>query len=128
MKKELIKSVARDFIALGSIPFFILVIVRVWLLDTPSYLSQLVIAGTLFLTLTFFLKNNLYSGLALIILFFTALVYGDLRYTIFGSLVYLGLIGSLFYLGYEKKKIILGIILGAITTLIGYFLVKFIFI
>ncbi len=127
MKKELIKSVARDFIALGGIPFFAIVVVRIWLLDTPAYLNQFLIAGGLFLAITFFLKNNIYSGLSLIALFFTALVYTDLRYTIFGSIVYLGLIGSLFYLGYDKKKILLGILFGAISTGLGYLAVKFFF-
>lgn len=129
MKKrfEFLKEGARDFLALGSIPFFILVLVRVWILDTPVYFSQFAIAGSLFLILTFILKNNLYSGLALMMLFFTALVYSEIRYTIFGSLVYVGLVGSLFYLNYEKKKILLGILFGIITTAIGYFLVDFIF-
>ncbi|MCK5149850.1 hypothetical protein KAJ87_02900 [Candidatus Pacearchaeota archaeon] len=102
-------------------------LVRVWILDTPVYFSQFAIAGSLFLILTFILKNNLYSGLALMMLFFTALVYSEIRYTIFGSLVYVGLVGSLFYLNYEKKKILLGILFGIITTAIGYFLVDFIF-
>ena len=124
MKKELIKSVARDFIALGGIPFFILVLVRIWLLDTPAYLSQFLIAGGLFLAITLFIKNNIYSGLSLIALFFTALVYLDLRYTIFGSIIYLGLIGSLFYLNYDKKKIIFGVLFGAISTGLGYLAVK----
>lgn len=128
MKKrfEFLKEGARDFMALGSIPFFILVLVRIWILDTPAYFSQFAISGSLFLIITFVFKNNLYSGFALIMLFFTALIYHDFRYTIFGSLVYLGLISSLFYLNYEKGKILFGIVFGAITTAIGYFLVNFI--
>lgn len=129
MKKrvEFLKQIARDFVALGSIPFFILVLVRVWILDTPAYFSQFVIAGSLFLIITFVFKTNLYSGLALMMLFFTALVYNEIRYTIFGSVVYLGLLGSLFYLDYEKKKILLGILFGALSTGAGYYLVKIIF-
>ena len=94
MKKrfEFLKEGARDFVTLGSIPFFILVLVRVWILDTPAYFSQFAIAGGLFLIITFLFKNNLYSGLALMMLFFTALVYNEWRYTLFGSLVYLGLV------------------------------------
>jgi hypothetical protein len=127
MKKELMQNLARDFIALGGIPFFAIVVVRIWLLDTPAYLTQFLIAGGLFLAITLILKNSIYSGLSLIALFFTALVYADLRYTIFGSIIYLLLLGSLFYLNYGKKKIIFGVILGAITTAIGYYAVELIF-
>lgn len=127
MKKEWLKEIARDIIALGGIPFFSIVVIRIWLLDTPAYLSQFLIAGSLFLIATFLLKSSFYSGLSLISLFFTALVYADLRYTLFGSFVYLLLLGSLFYLNYNKKNIILGVILGAVTTVIGYYIVEFIF-
>lgn len=113
------KELARDFIALGGIPFFVLVLVRVFILSQPAYFYQFLIAGGLFLVTFLFLKQNTYSGLALIALFFTANHYQDMDYNIFGSLVYLGLLFSLNYLGNDKKKIAFGVVIGVIAILIS---------
>ena len=121
------KDLARDIIALGGIPFFAIVIVRIIILDTLVYLSQFLIAGSLFFIATFFFRNNFYSGLSLIALVFTSIVYNDLRYTIFGGFVYLLLLVSLFYLKYDKKKIIWGVFFGVISAISSYFAVDFIF-
>ena len=123
--KNVSKELARDFLALGSIPFFILVLARIWILNDQSYFFQFVISGVLFLILTYALKNNLYSGLGFIMLFFTVIYYNNLRFSVLGSLVYVGLIYSLIYLKYEK--IILGFLFGALSTGIGYYAVKLIF-
>ena len=123
--KNVSKELARDFLALGSIPFFILVLARIWILNDQSYFFQFVISGVLFLILTYAFKNNLYSGLGFIMLFFTVIYYNDLRFSVLGSLVYVGLIYSLVYLKYEK--IILGFLFGALSTGIGYYAVKLIF-
>ena len=123
--KDFYKELARDFLALGSIPFFILVLARIWILNDQSYFFQFVISGVLFLILTYAFKNNLYSGLGFIMLFFTVIYYNDLRFSVLGSLVYVGLIYSLIYLKYEK--IILGFLFGALSTGIGYYAVKLIF-
>jgi hypothetical protein len=122
-----LKEIARDFIALGSPIFFILVIVRVSLLSNFEYLSQFVIAGILFIVLFFFIKINMYSGLSLIVLIFTTLYYNNLRFWIFASLAYLGLLFSLIYLKEDKKKIAYGVLLGIISTIISYFTVNLIF-
>jgi len=58
-----LKTAARDVVAIGGIPFFYLVLVRVYMLDNPTYFSQFIISGVLFIALFFFLKQNLYAGL-----------------------------------------------------------------
>ena len=113
------KELARDFIALGGIPFFILVLARIWILNNPTYLSQFLFSSVIFILLIFIFRVNIYSGLGLIMLIFTAIHYGDIKYTILGSLVYLGLIVSLFYLRYNWRKIFLGILAGAISIMTG---------
>lgn len=127
MKKGWLKEVARDLIAIGGVPFFVIVLLRIWILDTPAYLAQLFIAGSLFLFFTFIFRNSIYSGLSLIALFFTSLVYEESRYTILGGVAYVILIGSLFYLKKDWKKILLGILFGAISAGISYYVVKQIF-
>ena len=118
MKKEAhswIKTAARDIIAIGGIPFFILVLVRVYMLNNPTYFSQFVISGVLFVALFFLFKQNLYAGLGLIILTFTSLYYQDLMYVIFGVGAYVLLLVSLVYLKEDLKKIFFGIVFGGIV-------------
>ena len=123
MKKELNwkHELARDVIALGSIIFFILVVIRIWLLNDQAYLFQITIAGVLFIILALFFKSSIYSGLALIVLFRTSSYYNDVRYTIFATLAYIGLLYSLIYLNKSKKKILLGIVLGLVSAWVGNF-------
>ncbi|MAH03651.1 hypothetical protein CMI39_02585 [Candidatus Pacearchaeota archaeon] len=127
MKKEWIRETARDIIALGSIPFFILVLVRVSLIQKPFYFYQFLIAGIIFLLFMIILKYNLYSGLGFIILVFTNLYYNEFKFLIFSILVYIGLILSLFYIKEEKYKIIKGILFGVISSGISYLFVKYIY-
>lgn len=127
MNREYLREAARDLIALGSPVFFIIVIARVYLLSNYSYLSQFIIGAAIFLPLAFFFKSNMYSGMGLIVLIFTTLFYNDLKFTVFGTAVYLLLLASLTYLDYDRKKIILGTFIGAISTGISWYAVKFLF-
>ena len=126
MNKNWLKEGARDIIALGSIPFFLLVLMRVSLLNKPDYFSQFIIAGILLIISYYIFKPNLYAGLGLIVLTFTVLYYDQLRFTIFAIIAYLLLIFSLVYLKENKIKIFKGILLGAISVGLSYYLVHFI--
>lgn len=127
MKTEYIKETARDLIALGSPVFFIIVLARIFLLSDYNYLSQFIIGALIFFPLMFLLKANMYSGLGLIVLIFTTLFYNNLKFTIFGIAVYLTLLISLIYLKYDKKKVIMGATLGAISTAISYYSIQYLF-
>jgi len=107
-----VKTGARDLVAIGGIPFFLLVLARVYMLHKPEYFSQFVISGVVFLLIFILLRQNIYSGLGLITLIFTSLYYNDFIFTIFGAIAYVLLIGGLFYLKEDLKKIILGILVG----------------
>jgi hypothetical protein len=117
-------EIARDLVALGSIPFFILVLVRVYLLNKPDYFSQFIIAGILLILLSFLIKINLYSGLALIILIFTNLYYQDIKFGIFAGVAYVLLLCSLVYLKKEKKEIVKGVFFGLVFSGITYYIVN----
>lgn len=109
-----LKTAARDVIAIGGIPFFILVLVRVYLLHNPEYFSQFVISGVVFIGLFFLFKQNIYAGLGLIVLVFLSLYYNERVFTITGIIGYICLLAGLFYLKEDWKKVLLGILLGAI--------------
>jgi hypothetical protein len=127
MKKEIIGELARDLIALGGLPFFLLVIIRVSINPDFHYIFQFVIAGILFFIMKFFFKYEIHSGLALILLLFIGNYYWDLKFMIFATLMYFLLIASLFYLKKNNKEILKGILFGGISSAISYFSVKLIF-
>ncbi|MEK6898027.1 MAG: hypothetical protein AABX28_01570 [Nanoarchaeota archaeon] len=118
---KILREIPRDIIALGSLPFFILVLVRVSILSKQEYLMQFVLAGVLFFILMFLFKSNMHSGLGFVMLFFTIIYYNDLKFSILAILIYLGLLASLIYFKIEKIKIFSGILFGVISSAISYY-------
>jgi len=134
MKKEWKKELARDMIALGSIPFFIIVLIRVAILHNPLYLAQFVIAGALFLILAFIFKSDTYSGLALIVMVFTVFYYNEMLYGIFARIFFILVIVALIYLDKDminksagRMKLMKGILFGIISAGVSYYVSNLIF-
>jgi hypothetical protein len=125
--KEKIKEVTRDLIALGGIPFFILVIGRVWLLSQEYYQFQFIFGGIIFLVLMFLFKAEIHAGLGLVVLVFMTIYYNKLNFGIFAVSVYCLAIFSLIYLKKDKKDIFKGILFGGISAGISYYLVGILF-
>jgi len=124
INKTFLKEIPRDFVALGGLVFFSILLVRVSILSNWAYFSQFLIGGFLFLVLIYLFKANLQSGLALIMLVFTVLLYNDFKFTAFAILMYIGLIASLIYLKEDKNRIIKGVVLGVISSLVSYYAVE----
>jgi len=120
---EMKKEVARDLIALGSIPFFILVLVRVFVIGNMTFFNQFLFSGIIFIVLALIFRASFYPGLALIVGYFTALNYQASSYTFIASIAYILLIGSLIYLKYDRKKVVYGVFLGVMATFVGNYLV-----
>lgn len=113
MKKRVwLHEIARDIVALGGLPFFVLVLARVWSLDNVMYFLQFAVAGIVVGLMFLSLRQNVHAGLGLIVLVFTSLYYGKILYTVIGSVVYLLLLISLVYLGRDWKKVGLGFLSG----------------
>lgn len=131
MKKEVIKKhvkdIARDLIALGGVPFFILVLVRVYILNKPEYFAQFAVAGLIFVLIAIFLRTSIYSGLGLVVLVFTNLYYQDLGFGVISVIAYVLLLISLVYLEKSKREIVKGFILGVLASGVSYSLIKLIF-
>lgn len=106
------KAVARDFVALGGLPFFVLVLVRVWILDLPEYFMSFVIAGAFVLVCWRFFRIDLYSALSFVVLIFTAIHYGEVAYWVVGGLVWVGVVVSSWYLSKDWKKVLAGVVVG----------------
>ncbi|UCG35079.1 MAG: hypothetical protein JSW17_06225 [Candidatus Omnitrophota bacterium] len=126
MQKRWLKELARDFVAFGSIPFLVLTIARVSVIKV-YYPMQFIISTTIFLILRAFFKANLRGGIGFILLVFISLFYNHWLFNIFAIIVYSGLVASLFYLKEPKKEILMGVLLGVISSAAGYLIVKALF-
>lgn len=126
VKKRWLNGLARDLIALGGIPFLILTIVRVSVIN-PYYPMQFIISSVIFFILKAVFGGTLRAGIGLILVIFTSFFYSSLLFAAFALLIYIGLIISLFYLKRDKKEILKGILFGGLSTGIGYLIVRLIF-
>lgn len=126
MEKRWLKEVARDLIALGGIPFLVLTIARVSV-PFSYYPMQFIVSSTLFFILKIIFKADLRAGLGLMLFLFISFYYRNALFTVFASLVYAGIVISLFYLKKEPRQILKGILLGGISTGIGYTIVRLIY-
>jgi len=126
IKKRWLSELARDLIALGGIPFLILTIVRVSVVE-PYYPMQFIISSVIFFILKALFGGVLRAGIGLVLVIFTSLFYNSLLFATFALLIYIGLIISLFYLKRDKTQILKGILLGGISAEMGYLIVRLIF-
>ncbi|MFC1753902.1 hypothetical protein ACFL96_11025 [Thermoproteota archaeon] len=125
MSKKWKKEVARDALALGSIPFYFIVLVRAVIGQYTPFLVQLIVSFVLLYLLYWILKgvlknSNLHIARALIIVVFTSLFYQELIFTVFAVLLWFMLILSAAYLKIKRKEILLGILSGILATVAGY--------
>jgi hypothetical protein len=120
------KELARDLLALGSIIFYLLVMLRALIGKNgiPHYTilySLIISAITLFILILFVKDSDAYLARGLILVFFTIQFYNYTYYTIFASLIYLAMIYSSYYLGFKTNSIIKGLISGVVSTALGYY-------
>lgn len=125
MGKAWLKEQARDLIAFGSIPFLVLTIARVSVMDF-YYPMQFVLSSSLFFILRLIFKGDSRAGISFILLVFTSLYYGSLLFAVFAVLVFAGVVVSLLYLQKEKRDVFAGALLGMFSAGIGYAIVKLI--
>ena len=116
-------EIARDLIALGGLPFYILIVVRTTIGSYHDFLFRLLIALVSLFVLTRFIRDaNQHIARGLILVVVTSLHYEDLPFTIFAFIVWLIMVYSLTYLKATWKEIVTGIVFGVISTALGYFL------
>ncbi len=127
MKKEFLQETARDTIAIGGIAMFILVLVRSSVGQYFHFTCQILIAGIILTILNLFIKSENHTSRAIIIYFFTIPFYNNPLFTIFATIILILIFTSLIYLKYPKKKILLGILNGIISSTLSYLLFNFFF-
>jgi len=123
MKKNWKYEIARDSMAIGSILFYLIVVVRSLIGDYLIFVYQLIIAIIILIISSFIIKNtNHHIARALVLVVFTSLFYKDNLFTIFAGLLWIFMILSAFYIRENKKSIYKGIVLGIIATFVSYYL------
>ncbi|MBI2046923.1 hypothetical protein HYT26_02045 [Candidatus Pacearchaeota archaeon] len=129
LEKDWKKELARDCAALGGIFFYALVVARVAMLQNWNYVFQFVFAAVVFFLLAavFRFKAEAHAGLGFVLLVLISLYYKNMFFASFAILVYIALILSLFYLKAEKMRVWKGILAGAASTAIGYFIASLLF-
>ncbi len=121
-KERFWKEIARDFLAIGSWIFYVLVVARALIGPYRPFFDQVIIAGFVLIILAFVIrKYDGYVARAIVLAFFTSLFYEDNLFTGFAVLAGLGSVGSSYYLNKDWKRILLGILAGLLGILIGYY-------
>src|SRR3989338_4167780 len=126
MEKSWKKDIARDAMALGSILFYFIAIIRSTIGSYHLFTYQLLIAFGILIILSFIIKNaNHHIARAVPLGVFVSLFYKDNLFTIFAALIFVIMIISAFYIKERKESIVKGIVLGVFASVVGYYAVSY---
>lgn len=121
-----LKEVAADTLALGSIPFFLIVMARSTVGDYWLFVIQLLIAGVaLYIISKFYKEVNWHLARGLILIVFTIIFYKDLSFSIFAGVLYLAMLVSAYLIKHPVKKISAGVLAGAVCSTIAYYIAPY---
>ena len=121
MSGDMKEEIARDLVALGGLPFYLLVLVRSTIGGYMTFIFHVAIAlPVLYLLSTLLRGSNLHIARALVLVIFTSLFYKALPFTIFSSLVWCGMIYALVRLHKSAGEIVKGITIGIISVVMSY--------
>ncbi|MDP3766006.1 MAG: hypothetical protein Q8R04_05830 [Nanoarchaeota archaeon] len=122
MKTLWLNEIARDLLALGSIPFYFLVVIRAVIGKYNIFVYQMLISAAVIFILYFVIKNsNLHIARAFVAVAFTSLFYKEMLYTVFASLIWVLLLVSAYHIKRNIGPVFRGIIIGSISSLTGYY-------
>ncbi len=122
------KETAHDVLALGGLPFYTIAFVRMLIAEEFSLLiPQLIIAFFGLFIFAKFIKSNHHIARGFILLVFTSLGYNDILYTVFGSILWICMIYSAYFLKMKNKELVNGVIAGIIITLVTHLIVTLLF-
>ena len=122
MQKSWLREIARDLIALGSIPFYFLVMVRAIIGKYNAFVYHMIIAAISVFFLYFIVKNaNLHVARSLVIVISTSLFYKESIFTAFAVLIWFLLLISAYYIKRDIGFMVRGVLIGFLSFLSGYY-------
>jgi len=116
------KEIARDLMGLGSIPFLVLVVVRITMAGNFLELFHIVVA-TAFVSLTsvFVRAVHFHSAIIVILIIFTSVFYEDRYYTVFAILT--GVLAVYGFIAYLKLEYVYrSVLIGLLASLAAWLL------
>ena len=117
-----LKEFARDLLALGSIPFYLLVVARSVIGNYYSFVYQMIIAAIAVFILYFLIKDSsMHAARSLVAVVFTSLFYKEAIFTAFAALVWVLLVIAAHYIKRRMGYVVRGIIIGILSSLVGYY-------
>lgn len=122
MTNKWAKSISRDVLALGGIPFYIIVMARATIGEFQLFINQLLLAIVILYVLQFVVKQtNLHLARGFILFVFISFFYRDLTFAVSAFLLWLAALAAAFYLQTKVSSIIKGIILGVASAAAAYY-------
>ncbi len=127
MKPELMKELARDIIALGSIPFYFIVFIRAVIGKFEPFIIQIIIAAIMIFILAKIIANsNMHVARSIVLFAFVSLYYKNTTFTFFAFLLLAALLFSAKYLKFKTMQIFNGAIIGIVSSIVAYYLEPFV--
>ncbi len=122
-RRTLAKEIARDLRALGSVPFYFIVLVRAVIGQYAIFIWQLLIAAAgLLLMHRMKSKVDMRIASAIVLCTFTSVFYREAYFTIFATAVLLMLLVASAYIKVSRRSMMTGVIAGVGCSAIAYFL------
>jgi hypothetical protein len=120
MKKGRVKEVARDLMAFGSIPFLLLVFVRILMVQNYNELFQISFALVLILIVSsVFKKVDYHSAIIVVLVIFTSVFYNNWTYVIFATLIAISALSLMKYV-LKIKRVCFSTLLALIFSGVSY--------
>lgn len=117
------KEIARDMVALGSLPFYAIVFIRAVIGESQSFLQHLLIALLIIMILQKLFDSNLHVARALVLVVFTGAFYKKMLFFIFAIVLYIFIMKSSLYLGEKRSRVWNGFLIGVVSSVIPYVLI-----
>lgn len=117
---ESYKELIRDFLALGSWIFYVLVLARALIEPYWSFATPMIVAGiVLAVTQRYFREAEGYTARALTLVYFTTQFYQDTAFSVFAWTLFIGIPISAHLHKRTKKEILYGAIIGLLAIVVG---------
>ncbi len=114
------REMVRDLMGLGSVPFLLLVVVRVAMVGNFLELFHILTAVALFGLAGFVVAGlHYHTGRLVIMAIFTSVFYDDIYFTIFAALITIAAVFS-FARYLESIKVYASLVLGLLCSLASY--------
>ncbi len=127
MKSSWLKEISRDLLALGSIPFYFLVVIRAIIGKYNVFVYQMLVGAIAIFILYFVIKDsNMHIARSLVAVVFTGMFYKETIYTVFTAFVWVLLLFSAYYIKRNIGSVTRGIVIGIISCFASYYIVLYI--